>query len=159
MIWGDLQHWDQEKGAFHPVLQQAVEWLRSNDLEALEVGTYEIEGQNMFAMVQAPSTVVRSERKSEHHAQYLDVQYLIGGGEELQVVGRQSGSNVAVENRLDDRDYALFTEVQNENEIYLQPGMFVVYFPNDLHRPNCSRTGDTHLKKVVIKINKELMGL
>lgn len=158
MIWGDLKHWEQEKNAFHPALQQAVEWLRTNDLEALEVGRYDIQGDEMFALVQAPETAVRSERLSEHHAIYLDVQHLIQG-DELQVVGRQDARNVPVENRLEEKDYALFKEVHDENEIYLKPGMFVVYFPNDLHRPNCSPTGGTVLKKVVIKIHKALLGL
>ncbi|TVY09412.1 YhcH/YjgK/YiaL family protein [Paenibacillus cremeus] len=158
MIWGDLQHWEQEKGAFHPALQQAVEWLRTNDLETMALGRYDIQGSDMFAMVQAPDTVVRSERLSEHHAVYLDVQYLIQG-EELMVVGRQDASHASIDNQLAENDIAFFKDVRHENEIYLKPGMFVILFPNDLHRPNCSPDGGTVLKKVVIKVNKSLLGL
>jgi len=52
---------------------------------------------------------------------------------------------------------AFFDEVQNEFEIALKPGMFVIFFPDDLHRPVISRNGGDFLKKVVIKINKELL--
>jgi YhcH/YjgK/YiaL family protein len=159
MIWGDLEHWEEEKNAYHPALQKAIQYLLETDLDSIEVGTHPIQGDDMYAMVQAPATVIRAERKSEHHAKYIDVQYLIGGGEELQVVARQSNSNVSVENELESKDYELYDEVAGENEIYLTPGMFVIYFPNDLHRPICGREGGVELKKVVIKINKSLLGL
>lgn len=159
MIWGDLRHWEQEKGAYHPALQRAVQYLLDTDLERAEVGTYSIEGDAMYAMVQRPKAVTRSERKSEHHRTYIDLQYLIEGEEELLVAARQSAGNVAVENRLLDRDFALYDKVEGESEFVLKPGMFAVFFPNDLHRPACCREGTAELKKVVIKIDKALLGL
>jgi YhcH/YjgK/YiaL family protein len=78
-------------------------------------------------------------------------------GEELHVVARQSASNQPIENELEGQDYALYEEVENEFELNLKPGMFVVYFPGDLHRPACSRSGGTETKRVVIKIHKDLL--
>lgn len=158
MILGDMKYWPQEKHAFHPVIQKAVQYLRDNEVATLSPGKYEIEGADMFALVQDPVTVPISEQKSEHHAKYIDLQYVVAGEEEVMVVARQSERNQPIVNELESQDYALYDQVEGEMQLYLKPGMFVVLFPNDLHRPNCSRKGDAaSLRKVVIKINTALL--
>jgi biofilm protein TabA len=107
-------------------------------------------------MVQKVTTVPPKERKAENHRQYIDVQMVVTG-EELHVVARQSERNQPVENEITNKDYALYQEVENEFELNLKPGMFVVYFPDDVHRPACSRSGGMETKRVVIKINKALL--
>jgi biofilm protein TabA len=148
MIIGDLLHWDREKSAYAAPFRTAVDYLLQNDLLQLKPGRYDI---------QEVTTAVRAERKSEHHAKYIDLQYLISGDEEIFVVARQTGNNKPVEEALDTKDYILFNEVENEFEIILKPGMFAIFFPDDLHRPVISRNGGDAVKKVVIKINKALL--
>ncbi|MDQ1913593.1 YhcH/YjgK/YiaL family protein [Paenibacillus sp. GD4] len=157
MILGDIKFWEKEKGALSPVFQKAIDFLQSRDLGQLELGKYEIMGDDMFALVQELIAVKPGQRKSECHAKYVDLQYLVQGGEERIYVARASESNVAVEDRLADNDYLLFDEVENEMEIRLKPGMFAVFFPADLHRPGCSPVGGEKLKKVVFKINSALL--
>jgi YhcH/YjgK/YiaL family protein len=157
MIIGDLLHWDREKSAYAAPFRTAVDYLLQNDLLQLKPGRYDIQGDDMFALVQEVTTAVRAERKSEHHAKYIDLQYLISGDEEIFVVARQTGNNKPVEEALDTKDYILFNEVENEFEIILKPGMFAIFFPDDLHRPVISRNGGDAVKKVVIKINKALL--
>lgn len=157
MIFGDIMNWEKEREAFSPVLQKAIEYIRNTDLVHLEPGRYEIDGDNMFAVVQEIETVMKSERKAECHSKYIDVQYLISGQEEIIGVGRESADHIIVENKLEENDYALFEYVQGEFDMVLYPGMFAVFFPSDLHRPGCSRTGDTNIKKVVVKVNKTLL--
>ncbi|AZS16824.1 YhcH/YjgK/YiaL family protein [Paenibacillus lutimineralis] len=156
MILGDLSKWEKEKWAYAPILHKAVDYLRTTDLENADIGTYSLLGDDMFAMIQQANTVVPQERKSEHHAKYIDVQMVVTG-EEIHVVARQSELNVPVEDQLTDRDYALYEWVENEFELLLKPGMFVIYFPDDLHRPACSHTGGMETKRVVIKINRDLL--
>jgi YhcH/YjgK/YiaL family protein len=157
MIIGDLTHWDSEKDAFAPIFHQVVDYLRGMDLEHAEPGRYEIQGDSLFLLVQELQTVTADQRKSERHARYIDFQYLIRG-EELIVVARTStGNAVAVEDNLEERDYALFNKVDNEMDVWLKPGMFAVFFPNDLHRPACSQTGATSIKKAVVKMDRRLL--
>ncbi|MFE5319302.1 YhcH/YjgK/YiaL family protein [Paenibacillus sp. NPDC056579] len=156
MILGDLSKWEQEQWAYAPILRKAIDYLCDNDLDNTDIGTYSLLGDDMYAMVQQADTVVPQERKSEHHAQYIDVQSVVTG-EEIHVIARHSERNVPVDDQLADKDYALFDTVDNEFELLLKPGMFVIYFPDDLHRPACSRTGGTVTKRVVIKINKDLL--
>ncbi len=37
-------------------LQKGIDWLRNNDLKAMEAGTYEIEGRDIYAMIQEVTT-------------------------------------------------------------------------------------------------------
>ncbi|NOU85353.1 YhcH/YjgK/YiaL family protein [Paenibacillus sp. LMG 31460] len=45
--------------------------------------------------------------------------------------------------------------IEEESVIYLKPGMFVVIFPTDVHRPCCCAAESTRIKKIVIKIHKK----
>lgn len=158
MIIGDLAAWEQEKEALHPVFQRAVDFIRSRDLRQHELGRFDIDGDNLFALVQEVETVPPAERKSEHHRTYIDLQYLVDCPEdELLIVARQSPRNRPVEDALEEKDYALYDEVEGEFEIRLRPGMFAVFFPSDLHRPACTASGGVRLRKVVFKINKNLL--
>lgn len=157
MILGDIINWEKEKDSFSPVLQKAIAYIRSTDMVNLQPGRYEIDGDDMFAVVQEIETVKKSDRKAECHSKYIDVQYLVCGDEEVIGVGRASEHNMIVEDQLDTNDYALYQEVHGEFDVILNPGMFVVFFPSDLHRPGCSRNGEMKLKKVVIKVNKVLL--
>lgn len=159
MIWGDLIHWEQEKAAYHPILQKAVDYLTEMDLSQAEVGTYPILGEDMYAMVQQAVTEPRAERKSECHRDFIDVQYLVEGKEELYYVARQASGNVIVLDQLAEKDCAFYDKVEDEQVLSLKPGMFAVFFPNDLHCPICCRDESETIKKVVIKIHKKLLGL
>jgi len=156
MIISDLNAWEQEKQAYAPILQEAITYLKTTDLLNMELGRYDLRGDDMYVMVQEVKTVVPEERKSEHHAKYIDVQMVLTG-EEIHRAAKQSEKNKAIENELETKDYALYETVENEMDIHLKPGMFVVYFPEDLHRPACSQEGGTTTKRVVIKINKALL--
>jgi biofilm protein TabA len=157
MIWGDLSKWNQEKSAFHPVLQRSVQFLLDHDFNKMASGKYSIQGDEIYATVQDWMTSSPKERKSENHRKFIDIQYLALGEEEVVGVARTSERNSPIEERLEEGDYALFEEVEGENEITLRPGMFLVFFPDDLHRPVCSHKGVFPIKKVVIKIDKRLL--
>lgn len=156
MILSNLEQWNEERGAFSKALRQAVRYLKTTDFNVVQPGRYDLIGDDMFALVQLTTTVTHHERKSEHHRTYIDVQMVVTG-EEIHYVARQSERNVPVEDKLEDCDYALYDKVENEYEIRLLPGNFVVYFPDDLHRPACCHTNSMETKRVVIKINKKLL--
>lgn len=156
MIIGDLNRWEREKAAFAPVFHRVADYLKAHDWERVEPGKYELDGERLFALVQELETVATAERKSERHERYIDFQHLVRG-EELIVAARSSSANRITEDKLEEHDYALLDHVEHEMELVLQPGMFAVFFPDDLHRPVCSRSGGTKIKKVVVKIDKKLL--
>lgn len=157
MIVGDLAKWEQEKRAFHPAIAKGIEFLRSNDLAALEAGKYEVQGNDLFVMIQETMTEAKELRKPESHAKYIDIQYLIAGAGEIIGVARQSDANVISLNDLETKDIAFYSHVADEFDICLRPGMFAVFFPDDVHRPCVSAGADGPIKKAVVKINKALL--
>jgi YhcH/YjgK/YiaL family protein len=156
MILSDIYNWDKEKPAFNKVFHKVVQYIRSHELKNFDPGTYEIEGKNLYVMIQDVVTVTPEERRAENHARYIDIQYLIEG-EEVIKVARQNERNQPIDNQLDSNDVLFYDVVENEMTITMQPGMFIVLFPDDLHRASCSVKGGERIKKAVFKINKALL--
>lgn len=107
----------------------------------------------MFLVIQELDTVLKTERRAERHARYIDVHYLIRGEEEQIGVGRAAPLQIIVEDELESADYALYDTIQGEVDVLLAPGMYAVFFPADVHRPGCSFAGGSAIKKAVVKIH------
>lgn len=157
MIVGDLAKWEQEKRAFHPAIAKGIEFLRSNDLAALELGRYEVEGSDLFVLIQEAVTEAKELRRPESHVKYIDIQYLIEGEGEVISAARQSEANVISVNDFATKDIAFYSSVKDEFDILLRPGMFAVFFPDDVHRPVVAVGQGSRIKKAVVKINKALL--
>ncbi|UUZ86577.1 YhcH/YjgK/YiaL family protein [Paenibacillus sp. P26] len=82
--------------------------------------------------------------------------HLVAEGEEWQGFAASAGDAEAVEDRLEVSDYALYKQVENESRILLRPGDFAVYWPGEVHRPNCHPDKGAHLVKLVVKIHRDL---
>lgn len=139
--------------AFHlpTAIQKALDYCRNTDLATLEAGRYNIEGDDMFALVQDPMTQSWDSGYPEFHARYVDVQYLIAGEE---IIGYlpANAALVPITNQLIDNDIAFVPQQINETKLVLTPGMYAVFFPGELHRPCRAVKENMHIKKVVIKI-------
>lgn len=158
MIVGDLAAWSKEEHAYSKALAKGMAFLKGQDLAALEPGRYDIDGDKMFALVSESVTEPKALRKPEAHDRMLDIQYLVSGEGEIICVSRRTPDSVPSEDYLGSRDIAFYSDVKDESEVLLRPGMFAVFFPDDIHRPLCAvgEQGST-VKKVVVKIDKELL--
>lgn len=158
MIVGDLAAWSKEEQAYSAALAKGMAFLKEHDLTALEPGRYEIDGDRMFALVSEAATEPKADRKPEAHNRMLDIQYLAAGEGEIIGVSRRTPELVPSEDYLDTRDIAFYGEVKDETDVLLRPGMFAVFFPDDVHRPLCAVGGQgSTVKKVVVKIDKSLL--
>lgn len=158
MIVTDLAAWGKEEHVYSKALSRGVAFLKEQNLQQLELGKYEIEGDKMFALVQEGVTEDKQLRKPEAHNRYIDIQYLVSGAGEIIGVCRRTPDSVPSEDYFDSRDIAFYQDVKDESEVLLRPGMFAVFFPDDIHRPLCAVDGSgSPVKKVVIKIDKALL--
>lgn len=158
MIVGDLASWPQEQHVYSKALAKGMQFLQSNNLVELENGRYEIEGEQIFAMVSESQTEPKQDRKPEAHDRYIDIQYVVAGAGEIIGVSRRTPDSVPSEDYLGSRDIAFYSEVTDESDVLLRPGMFAVFFPNDIHRPLCGIGDDAYtVKKVVVKIAFDLL--
>lgn len=133
--------------AVNPHFAKAFEFLRREETAALEPGRYEIDGENVFAMVQ--DAVGRGREKSplEAHRKYIDIQYIVSGTEEM---GWKHTDNCTLDGRgwNDEKDLGFYEE-KAASWFEVEAGFFAVFFPEDAHAP---MAGTTTARKIVVKV-------
>lgn len=131
----------------NPRLRNALEYLQLNDFAQIKPGKYEIEGSNIYMLVQEYDTKDKSACKLEGHKKYIDIQYILSGAE---LIGIATLKNQRPINGQYENDCAFFQS--DTFLIKMEAGMFAVFFPDDLHMP-CLKTDECfQVKKVVIKV-------
>jgi biofilm protein TabA len=146
MILDSLSQADRYLG-LHPLLPRAFEFLRGSDLMALPPGRHAIQGEQLFAIVEACAGRTRVEAKLESHRRYIDIQLVLEGVDEMgwkpvaECVDPATGYDEA-------RDIRFFNDAP-ASWIATPPGSFCLFFPDDAHAPLVS-TG--LIRKVVVKI-------
>lgn len=156
MIFGSIHNLEMD-GRFLPAaLVRGLEYLRDTDFNKLESGRHEIDGAAIFALVQEYEPAPKGEKKPEAHRKYLDIQYVFQGSEII-CYSLENRVNEVLENRLAEQDLLLFKTVQNEMDLVLTQGMYVILFPQDVHRPGCRYREGGRVKKIVVKISKDLL--
>jgi len=157
MIVGHIEQTGSERG-YAPVLREAIGVLRSADWSAKPPGTYEIDGDRMYVMVQEMTTEPRDRRRPESHRKYIDIQYLLDGAERIGVTRRRGAEPIA-EDMLEGKDVVYYEDVAHDAELDLTPGMYAVFFPDDIHRPCCNVNGETRIKKAVLKLKVSALSI
>ncbi len=155
MLIGWLGNIEHEMKFYPAALREGFEFLMKMDLAALAVGVHEIKGKDIFASVAEYTTEPKSARRAESHYRYIDLQYVVSGREMIGSAPIAGAGEITEKN--DDKDLIFYSDLKNESEHILQAGMFVVYFPWDVHRPNCCVEGVEKVKKIVVKIALKLL--
>lgn len=127
---------------------KGLEILEDPNLLNKEDGKYEVEGDNIFYLVQRYKTKKSSEAKFEAHRKYIDIQAVLKGKE---IIGYTHINNLK-ENTPYKEDIQFFETPDDFNEIKLTEGMFAVLFPEDAHMPTCDYNEQTDVLKIVVKI-------
>jgi biofilm protein TabA len=146
MILDALANADQY-AALNPLFAHAFGFLRSTNLGALMPGKHAVQGEQIFAIVEACAGRTRAEAKLECHRRYIDIQLVLEGVDEM-------GWKPLADCRAPATDYDAardirFFDDEPSSWIATPPGSFCVFFPDDAHAPLVS-TG--MIRKVVIKI-------
>ena len=129
-------------------LKKGFQWLEKTDLDQLEDGRYEINGNNVYASVQTYET--KLEANYESHRKYIDIQYIISGEEKIGVTDL-SNCNTCIEYD-GDRDLEFYNINCKEEYIELSEGIFAIFYPHDAHKPSIAIDAPTIVKKVVVKV-------
>lgn len=126
----------------------ALKFLAETDFNEIDLGRYELDGDNIFYMVQSYDTDP-SKTVSEAHKKYIDIQFMVEGEEIIGV------ADISSEKEL--------TEAKEENDVWfyncktepltLSAGKYMVLYPNDLHCPGVATNGKAlTCRKVVVKV-------
>ena len=72
---------------YHPRFAKAFAFMRRPDLASLKPGRYEIDGDNMWAMIQeAKLTPFGDVQRTEVHGKYIDIQAPLDGPETIGIL-------------------------------------------------------------------------
>ena len=126
----------------------ALEFLKNTDFLKMDLGRYELDGDNIYYMVQSYDTDP-DKTISEAHKKYIDIQFMVEG-EELIGVAPMCCDKKETEAKPENDVW--FYECKTE-PITLIKNSFMVLYPNDLHCPGVA-TGEKPMtcRKVVVKV-------
>lgn len=126
----------------------ALKFLENNNLSEYKSGRHEIDGDEIFVLVQNYQTKQLSEGKFEAHKKYIDIQFIIEGKEKI---GYTHISNLSETTEYDESKDIVFLE-GNGDFVTAEKNMFVIFFPEDAHMPGIETNSQGYVKKAVIKI-------
>jgi YhcH/YjgK/YiaL family protein len=129
-------------------LDKALELLTAVDFASKADGKHEVDGDNLFYMVQRYQTKPIAEGKHEAHKKYIDVQLVVSGSE---VIGVESFADQKVETPYTE-DAGFYFPSKNMTKLRISAGQFCVLYPHDLHMPCRTDSISQDVVKVVIKV-------
>lgn len=133
----------------HPLFEKAFQYINSQDLANLADGKFEIDGDNLKAIVSNKNgmTAEESTAKFECHNNYIDIQVCINGKETMGWKPRESCT--AQKGDYNPEKDVVFYSDAPDMYFQLTNGQFAIFFPNDVHAP---MIGEGPIKKLVIKV-------
>lgn len=139
---------------FSEAIMKALDFLKKEDTKDLPVGRYELDGDNIFVLIQDQTTAPYEQKKPESHVKYIDIQYLFTGEEKQGFAILEDGVKGE---QTPGKDNIYYTEVKDEQFVVLKPGDFTIYYPADIHRPNCAVNEPIAIHKAVVKIKMDVL--
>jgi len=132
-------------------INKAFDYIAKTDLKNLQPGKYEIDGENIFALISEYQTKPESEGRLEAHRKYIDVQFVISGEE---LMGYSPLENQSIlEPYKEENDIIFFRGEKSFTKV--SSGMFAIFFPADVHMPGISINESAYVKKLVIKVRTD----
>ncbi|SMD01295.1 YhcH/YjgK/YiaL family protein [Sporomusa malonica] len=156
MIFGHISTLEKDTPLLPQALAKGLDYLAKTDLVALPAGKHEIEGKDIYVSINEYETQPREVRRAEAHVEYLDIQYIISG-EELIAYSLLAADNEVLSDELAAKDAIFYKTVQQETDLIMTKGVYAIFFPWDVHRPNCTLQETSKVKKAVVKIKMSLL--
>ena len=146
MIFDTLKNIDNYKGLGR--VYTALEFLKETDFNKMDLGRYELDGDNIYYMVQEYNTDPKK-TVAEAHKKYIDIQFMVKGEE---LIGVAPFECEKTETQAIPENDVWFYDCKTE-AITLIENSFMVLYPNDLHCPGVATKGEAlTCKKVVVKV-------
>jgi len=147
MVIDTLANADKYYG-LHKNFKVAFEYLKANDLLAMEVGKYEV-ADGVLAIIsdkEGVTTEVAS-GKFECHNKNIDIQLCIRGHETIGWKPRNDCKEPKGEFN-EEKDVIFYADAP-DTYFSLKGGQFAIFYPEDVHAP---MIGNDLIKKLVVKV-------
>lgn len=133
--------------SINPLFAQAIDFLKSNELNKLELGKLELKGKDLVLSVAQTKPKSKEDAKLETHKEFIDIQIPLSG---VEVMGYTPAEDCLPANAEYSKEKDItFFEGGAQSYITVKPGMFAIFFPQDGHAPGISSDG---VKKIIVKV-------
>ena len=146
MIVDSLNNYKTYLG-IHPRFTKAFEYLRNADLVNLPEGRNEIDGDEIFLMMNRSELKKQEDAPIEVHSRYIDIQIVIEGTETFgwknrsELTQPQEEFNMEKDIQFFDDDPVIFYTIHDRQ--------MSIFFPGDGHAP---MIGEGNIVKCVVKV-------
>lgn len=131
----------------HPLFAKSFEFIKAQNLEAIEAGKFEIDGKDIHASVSLKDGVTEDAAKFEAHNNYIDIQVCPTGSE---TIGWKPRSKCTTEKEpYNIEKDVIFYSDKPDTYFQLHAGQFAIFYPEDVHAP---MIGEGPIKKLVVKV-------
>lgn len=146
MIFDTLENIPRYAGLGHN-LPAALTYLAETDLANLPLGRTDLDGDNLYVLVQEYDTKLLEAGKWEAHRKYIDVQFVLRGVERM---GFANLRTMHLAEYLPEKDFQALSGSGNFVDVFA--GSFVIFFPEDAHLPGLCVEQPEPIRKVVLKV-------
>ena len=132
----------------HKNMKPAFEFIEKAVKENLEVGRYELDGKNLFALVQEYDS--KTDAKWEYHRKYIDIQFIVSGIEVMDFCDITKATPNTEYNA--EKDVMFYTDCPKAGTCAVEAGEYAIFFPHDVHKPGMCFGNPAPVKKIVVKV-------
>ncbi len=132
--------------SLHKDFKLVFDFLKNNDLSAMECGRHELRGSEVFFNLQEYET--KSVQKLEAHKKYIDIQVVAKGKEYM---GYTNIKNTAVSEEYNEEKDVMFLK-GDVDTLLATNNNFLIFYPSDAHMPALAVDKPETVKKAIFKI-------
>ena len=131
----------------NPLFADVVEFLKNNDLQAIEEGKHFIKDKDLFVNIQVAKGKTQEAAVLETHIEMIDIQIPITCEETF---GYTPLCDLPDFEYNAEKDITKYGDTKAQTYVTVKPGQFVIFFPQDGHAP-CI-INQPEIKKVIFKV-------
>lgn len=132
--------------SLNPLFKDVLDFIKSNDLNTLEIGKHEIKGSDLFVNVQVAKGKTKEVAVLETHKKMIDIQIPLSVEETYGYTPLCDLPDAEYNNEKDITKY----EGMADTYVTCKPGEFAIFFPQDGHAPCIA--GVPEIKKAIFKV-------
>ena len=136
----------EKYASLNPLFNDVIDFIKANDLNALEAGKHFIKGADLFVNIQSAKGKTKEEALLETHRKMIDIQIPLSTSETF---GYTPLGDLPKAEYSEEKDITKYQGAAN-TYVTCKPGEFAIFFPQDGHAPCIS--DEAEIKKAIFKI-------
>ena len=132
--------------SLNPLFTTVAEYMKENDIFTQEVGKIRLDGEDLFVNYAVAKGKTVGDARIETHNRMIDIQIPLSCPETMGYTPRK---NLPKAEYNEEKDITFYSG-EAEKYITVNPGEFVIFFPEDGHAPCVS--DNPEIRKAIFKV-------